>query len=249
MSKITTLEQFKDYLLKRCGYPVINVEIAPEQLDLITEDTIQYYQTYNMIDGSNMEYYVFSVSAGIDTYDMSNLNIQGIVDIEISIGLDGLNTLFSPTHELLYSDFIRKGSIMGTDTPDYSPGLTLTSYDTAMYYLKEIKNKFGRGFAVQYNKNREILKVVPCPQDNMMGVLTLYRKEEAIYLYNNQLIKDLAYAKTMMLWGNILSKYTANMPDGITMNGSDIYNKGKELYDYTIEDIRKQSPPPDFMFG
>jgi len=250
MAQIKTLEQYKDYLVTRCGYPVMNVEVDRDtQLENIAADTIQFFQDYNYSEGSQLEYFLFAVSAQQKTYNLSGLNINGAFDIELSIGIDGINTLFAPTHELLYSDFVRKGSILGTDSPDYSPGLTLTSYDVAMLYLKEIKNQFGRGFTVQYNKQREILTINPTPNDSMLGVLYLYRKEEAIYLYNHPLVKDLGYAKTLVQWGQNLGKYQVTMPDGISMNGSDILNRGLDMEKEVKEQIKAESPVCDFFMG
>ena len=250
MAEIKTLEQYKDYLITRCGYPVMNVEVDRDtQLENIAADTIQFFQDYNISEGSSLEYFLFSVSAHQNTYNMSGMNIAGAFDIELSIGIDGINTLFAPTHELLYSDFVRKGSILGTDSPDYSPGLTLTSYDVAMLYLKEIKNQFGRGYTVQYNKQREILTINPTPNDSMLGVLYLYRKEEAIYLYNHPLVKDLGYAKTLIQWGQNLGKYQATMPDGITINGPDIMTRGTDMEEKIKQQIRDESQPTDFFLG
>jgi hypothetical protein len=252
MSKILTLEQFKDYLLIRCGYPVINVEVSrdepTDQLGQVIEDTIQFYQTYNLNEGSNFEYYLLTISAGIDTYTMPE-DIQEVVDIDLSLGMEGINVLFSPQHTLLYTQFVAKGSILGASNPDYSPGMVLTTYDSAMLFLKEIKQHFGRGYTVKYNRNTNILKIVPTPYDTGVGVLSLYKKDEATNLYNNPLVKNLAYAKTLMIWGSSLSKYIVSMPDGISMNGQDIYNKGKELSDKTEQEIKDQSPPPDFFIA
>ena len=248
MAQIKTLEQYIDYLYHRCGYPVINVEVdRSTQMEELAYDTIQYFQNYNYSEGSFLEYFIFSAVANQKAYSLSGQNINGAFDIELSIGIDGINTLFAPTHELLYSDFVRKGSILGTDSPDYSPGLTLTSYDVAMLYLKEIKNQFGRGFTVHYNRPREMLYITPTPQDNMLGVLYLHRKEDAINLYNNPLVKDLGYARTLIRWGTNLGKYVVTLPDGITMNGPDILARGEKLEEEIKQRIIDESAPVDFF--
>lgn len=250
MAQIQTLEQYKDYLITRCGYPVINVEVDRDtQLENIASDTIQYFQNYNYTEGSYLEYAIFSAVAGQKNYSMSGANVNGIFDMELSIGMDGINTLFAPAHELLYSDFVRKGSILGTDSPDYSPGLTLTSYDVAMLFLKEVKNHFGRMYTVQYNRNKEILTINPTPTDSMLGCLYLYRKEDAINLYNHLLVKDLGYAKTLVQWGQNLDKYNVTMPDGISMKGSEIKNKGEEMEKEVKQRIIDESAPIDFFMG
>jgi hypothetical protein len=250
MAQIKTLQQYIDYLFHRCGFPVMNVEVDRDtQMQDIASDTIQYFQDYNYVEGSYLEYFIFSAVANQRVYNMSGQNINGAFDMELSIGIDGINTLFAPTHELLYSDFVRKGSILGTDSPDYSPGLTLTSYDVAMLYLKEIKNQFGRGYTVTYNKNKELLIINPTPQENMIGVIYLYKKEDAINLYNNLLVKDLGYAKTLIQWGQNIGKYNVTMPDGITLNGTEIRTRGEEMEKDVKQRIIDESPPPDFAMG
>lgn len=250
MAQIKSLEEYKNYLFYRCGYPVINVEVDRDtQMEDIVYDTIQYFQNYNYPEGSSLEYFIFTVSANQKTYNLSGMNINGVCDMELSIGIDGINTLFSPTHSLLYSDFVRKGSILGTDSPDYSPGLTLTSYDVAMLYLKEIKNQFGKGYTVQYNRQKETLIINPTPSENATGVLYLYRKDDAINLYNHPLVKELGYAKTLIAWGQNLSKYDATMPDGISMKGSDIMQRGLDLEEKIKKQICDESEPIDFMMG
>ncbi len=250
MSQILTLEQYKNYLLQRCGHPVIVIEVdVTTQLEDIAYDAIQYFQNYNYSDGSFLEYALFNTSANIRTYSVSGQNINGVFDMELSIGIDGINTLFSPSNSLLFSDFVRKGSILGTDSPDYSPGLTLTSYDVAMLYLKEIKNHFGRGFTVQYNRQRETLTINPTPMENLIGVIYLYRKEDAINLYNHPLVKDFGYARTLIQWGQNLGKYQATMPDGITMNGDQIRIRGEEMLEKAKQQIVDESAPCDFFMG
>jgi hypothetical protein len=250
MAQIKSLEEYKDYLLHRCGYPVINVEVDRDtQMEEIAYDTIQYFQNYNYPEGSFLDYYIMSVSANQKTYSLSGTNINGACDIELSIGIDGINSLFSPSHSLLYSDFVRKGSVLGTDSPDYSPGLTLTSYDVAMLYLKEIKNQFGKGYTVQYNRQRETLTINPTPSENLLGIIYLYRKDDAINLYNHPLVKDLGYAKTLIAWGQNLAKYDATMPDGISMKGTDIMQRGIEMEEKVKAQIVSESEPTDFFMG
>jgi hypothetical protein len=253
MPQIKSLEEFKTYLLHRCGAPTLNIEVDKDtQLEDLIFDSIQFFQEYNIGGGSSLEYFLFAVSANQKTYSLSGMDVAGVFDVELSIGIDGINTLFSPSHSILYADFAAIGSSMlGTNSsnPNYSPGLTMTSYDVAMLYLKEIKNQFGRGFTVQYNKNREVLTVNPTPADNMLGVIYLYRKEQAIYLYNNFLVKELGYAKTLIAWGQNLDKYNATMPDGISMKGSEIMQRGLDMEEKVKQEIRDESEPIDFMMG
>jgi len=244
---ITTMEQFRDYIKTQLGYPVINVEVSNTQINNIITDSVDFFNKFNTAEGSTFEYAIFNVSAGVSEYVMSG--VEGAFDLELSLGIDGINTLFSPSHELLYSDFVRKGSIFGGDTPDYSPGMVLTSWESAMTFLQEVKNKFGKRYTVKHNPNTQILTVHPTPGQNGTGILYLYRQEEAVNLYNHPLMKELTIARTRELWGHILGKSILTMPDGITLNGVAIQSKGEADRLRIEQDIKDQSEPPDFFMG
>ena len=249
MSQIKTLEHMRDYLKKRAGFPLTVVEVSDDQFNIIIEDTVQFFTRENNAEGSYTDYMLFSASAGVDTYSMSG--VQGVFDITLSIGIDGINTLFSPSHEILYSDFVRKGSVLGSDTPDYSPGMIMTSYDSAMLFLEEVKQQFGRMYTVYYNPNKQELKIQPMPNANMMGVLSFYRQEDAINLYNHELIKKLAFAKVLIQWGlNLTGKYGAiTLPDGLTLDGTGLRTKGELDEEKAEQAIRDQSAPPNFFMA
>ncbi len=249
---IATLEQFRDYIKTEIGSgqltdQVIVVEVSDGQINQQIDNAVQFFQQYGGGEGYQLDYVTFDASAGVGSYPMPGL--RGVLDVELSLGVDGINTMFSPTNMLLFSDFVGRGSIFGP--ADRSSGMNLTSYDTAMNYLKEIKNKFGSMFTVKYNQNREILTIYPTPTQNVTGVLAVYKKETAINLYNHYLVKKLATGRVCRLWGGFnLAKYgNSPMPDGMTVNWSTILDLGKELILEAEEAIRAESEPTDFFFG
>lgn len=247
MAQIKTLEQMRDYIKLMLGFPVMQVEVDDSQIDQNVEDSIEFFQKYNTGEGSYLSYLVFNLSAGQSEYSLSGY--EGCFDISLSIGIDGINTLFSPSHELLYSDFVRKGSIFGAENPDYSPGLILTSWDSAMQYLQEVKNKFGRMYTISYNANRDSFMVTPTPNDNMTGVLYLYKKEDAVNIYNHPLIKKLALGKCMLQLARHSGKYNVTLPDGITINYADVRAEGQKFVDDAEAAIIGESQPIDFFLA
>jgi hypothetical protein len=248
MPQIQSLEQMKDYIQIELGAPIVTVEIdRVKQMPQFIDDSIQLFQRYNSDEGSYLSYAIFQTSAGVNEYDLSGY--EAGFDMEISLGVDGINTLFAPSHELLYSDFIKKGSVFGTMSPDYSPGMVMTSYDTAMLYLKEIKNTFGKMFTVQYNSNKGKLIITPTPMEAATGVIYMYKREDAINLYNHPLVKQIIMAKAKMQWGtNLLRKYSnVNMPDGLNVNGQQIYDEGKAEFTEIMDNLKLENPGPDFF--
>jgi hypothetical protein len=254
---INTEDQMVDYIKLICGAPVINLEVTDDQIKQQIWDSIQDFQRYNYDEGSYQDYVVFTASAGVSDYPMSAIkgadnlpidNIQDIWDFEVSFGLDGINTLFSPQHILLYDQWVNKGEYPGgPGGVTTNTGMTLASYQISMMYLEEIKSMFGKWYHANWLPGRQRLKIVPTPAENITGILVLYRREYARYLYNHPLVKKLSIARVKIQWGRHLSKYPATLPDGITINGEAFLAEGKEEEQRALENMRMESQPIDFF--
>jgi len=251
MGKISTLDEFKTYILKQLGFPVIQIEIDTSTggvLDDIIFDTVQDAQTYLGGVGTYLENATMAVSAGVSQYCLSGYNIESVYDIDLSSGVDGINILFSPTHILLYDKMIQKGGIFGSS--NFQNGvLVLTEYQIMMGQLENIKFLFGKQYTAKFNKGREMVIITPTPTQNMIGVLSLYIREKAEYLYNHTLVKKLAVARAKKIWGRSLLKYSLVLPDGISLNGNQIYEEGKQDEDFWFNRLSEESEGIDFFVG
>jgi hypothetical protein len=257
MAAITNLTEMKNYVLVKLGYPVINIEISNDQLEQAIEDSVMDFQRYNYDEGSYRDYFIFQTSAGVQDYPVSAVrdyttsatldNVQQIWDFSVSFGMDGINTLFSPAHILLYNQYVEQGSYPGGPSWGSNGGLVLTNYQTAMMYLDLINEMFGKMYTVDYLPGRDIIRITPTPNAALIGVLILWRKEYAHFLYNNPLVKKLAVARAKIRWGWNLNKYTGTMPDGLTINSQAIIDEGKAEEEEWLQRIYDESEPPDFI--
>jgi hypothetical protein len=246
MAILSTKEELRQYIKIQLGSPVINVEVADIQLNNIIDDVIQDFQRYNYGEGAYLDYIVFSTSAYTSAYSLSGLEVSDVVEAYFSTGITGINQLFSAEHILLQE---RGGNslILGHVGTGASVGLELTEYDITMNYLEEIKRRFSKEYQANYLPGREELRIIPAPTLAITGLLTVYRRESWQYLINNSLIKKLCIARTKILWGNILRKYSGfAMPGGATPDGNSISMEGKEEERELMEQIKKESEPVDF---
>jgi len=243
MARITTLAGMTTYIMSCLGNPVIQIEISSEQYTRIIEDTIQTFQKYHTGDGNYLDYIAFTVTAGVSAYSTVGLNLESTVDFDLSVGTDGINTLFSPTHQLLYQDWVTMGNSPGSigGCTSQFTGMVLTSYEIAMQKLNDIRDTFGTMYQSQYSDAREEILIYPTPQTAGTGLLTVYRKETAANLYNNDLVKRLAVAEARIQWGSNLSKYQMSLPHGGGMNGDAILQKGETDKEKVMEDIKGES--------
>jgi len=254
MANITSKPELKNYIMHRLGYPVIQVEIDTNidgQMDMVIDETIQDYQELNSSEGNYLHYTSILVSAGVGEYHLSGHNIEAVYDLDLAMDLYGINVLFSPEHILLYDQWVNKGNYPGGPGSRGSSnnGLVITEYQTAMQYVEQIKVMFGKQHTAKWHKEREILEIMPPPKQCGVGMIALYKRTEAEYLYNNRLVKKLAIARCKEQWGLHIRKYGVTLPDGITINGDPLISEGREDADKWYEEIRKESAPPDFMVG
>jgi len=256
MAKITSLTGMKNYILTELGFPVINVEIADSQLEQEIDNTIQDFQRYNYDEATYRDYFLLQTSAGVQDYPVSAVrdyttsatldNVDSIYEFHVSFGLNGINTLFSPAHILLYNEYVNMGGYPGGPW-GYGTGLILTNYQTAMIYLDMINEMFGKMYTADYLPGREVIRIVPTPSEALIGVLEIYRKEYAHFLYNHPLVRKLAVARCKKRWGWNLNKYSGALPDGLTINAAEIVAEGKEEEDKWLERMWEESQPPDFI--
>jgi hypothetical protein len=248
----------KNYVLIQLGFPVINIEISNDQLEQAIIDAYQDFTRYNYDEGSYRDYFVLQTSAGQQDYAVSSVydyrtsaaldNVQHIWDFSVSFGADGINTLFSPTHVLLYDQYVNQGGYPGgPGVAAGGAGLTLTNYMTAMVYLDMINEMFSKMYSVDYLPGREVIRITPTPTESVIGVLILWRREYMENLYNNPLVKKMAVARAGIRWCRNLLKFQGTMPDGLTINVdgllADYKDQEKELLDRFFD----ESEPPDFQ--
>ena len=169
----------------------------------------------------------------------------------MTFGYDGLNTLFSPSHVLLMelSNNRPFPSMYGNTTGPFNTGLVLSDYQISLQNLKIIQEKFGKNFTLNYLPASEVLKITPTPLTEIIGTIYYYKMEEMEKLFNQPLIKNLVMGKVRMQWAMMLSKYSFTLPENSTINGQFIYQEGKELYNETLELIKKESAPIDPILG
>jgi len=256
MAKITNLTEMKNYVLVQLGFPVINIEISNEQLEQAIEDTVQDFNRYNYDEGSYRDYFIFQTSAGQKDYPISAVrdyttsavldNVEFIWDFSVSFGADGINTLFSPAHVLLYNQYVEQGNYPGGPGGG-GGGLVLTNYQTSMMYLDMINEMFGKMYSVDYHPGREVLTITPTPSEALIGVLILWRREYAYNLYNNPLVKKLAVARAGIRWCRNLLKYSGALPDGLNINVDGYLSDYKADEEKWLDRMWEESNPPDFI--
>lgn len=245
-NRIDSILDARNYIRRRLGHPVICVEIADEQLNDIICDTIQDADRYLYGEGNYRDYMVFSITSGVSDYQMDN-TITDVVEFDYTSLVDGINVLHSPTHMLLYNDWVVNGNYPGGG---YSEGASsLVGYDLAMTYLKEVESQFAISYNADFHEPSGILKILPTPKKSGTGLLKVWKKSDVNDMMQHPLVKKLMVARAMMQWGLHLKKYQVTLPGGGTTNGDGIYSDGLAMEEKTMERLMSEGEFPQFFVG
>lgn len=241
----------RNYIKKKLGYPVICVEIADEQLDEIINDSIQDAQRYLYGEGLYRDWMILSLTAGTSAYELP-CEISDVIDFEYQSYLDGINVLHSPSHMLLYNDWVQQGNYPGGPGNGGGHGGNapmLMGYDIAMTYYKEVINQFKKVYSVHYHDPSRTLRVVPTPTSDVTGMIRVWKRSDVQYMYDHPIVKKLMVARALMQWGLHLGKYTVTMPGGGTANGDLIYSRGEIQEEKALESLKSEGQYPQFWCG
>lgn len=242
---VTTLEQFREYIRRQLGAPIKCAEVTDDQINDAVENAIMEFTRYMYGEGLYEDFFTLGISPNVSAYNVEG--IEDVVDTSIS-RLDGINVLFSPTNMLLYNDWVIGSGIVGQG--DGSNSMILSNYQTARSYLAQVQLFFGLSFKAEYRRGANIMLITPTPTVEGTILFRVFKKEEAINLYNHILVRKLAVGLTKKIYGGMnLGKYNVQMPGGGTVNYQFIYEQGVSETEQALESIRSEGNVMPFIIG
>ena len=247
MAKITSREQFKQYILRRLGAPVIDINVDEEQIQDRIDDALLKFRDYHF-DGMEHVYYPHMITLN----DMNNkyvtlpndfVGVTRIFDINDSYG--AMN-LFNVRYQLHLNELFNISSV------------SVTPYVVAMRHIEFLEEVFVGKKPIRFNRNMNKLQIdMDWETDVMAGSYVMidgYREvnpEEYPDVWEEPWLKQYATALVKRQWGEHLKLYEGmNLPGGITFNGQKIWDEATEeiqkLEDTVVNDY---SLPVTDMIG
>ena len=154
MAKPTTREELKDYCLRQLGAPVLEINVADEQVEDLLDDTIQYFNERHF-DGVEKTYLKYKISqedidrgrGGTATVGVTTTGVGIVTTTGSSTNIAGLGTITSNFYET--SNFIQvPDSVIGIekifkfDTSSISGGMFSIKYQlflNDLYYFNSVE--------------------------------------------------------------------------------------------------------------
>jgi len=260
MAKPSSRQELIDYCLRKLGAPVLEINIADEQIDDAVDDALQYFYERHY-DGVERMYLKYKITQDdVDRGKAKGSNGVGIVTTTGTSNITGIGTTTFNFYET--SNYIQvPDSVIGIekvfkfDTSSISAGMwsikyqlflndlyyfnsvELLQYAMVKTYLEDIDFLLSTDKQIRFNKrqNRLYLDIDwgSKAKDTFL-VIDCYRilnPNDFTKVYNDSFLKKYLTALLKKQWGQNLIKFRGvKLPGGIEMNG-------RELYDDAIREI------------
>jgi hypothetical protein len=245
MAKITSREGLKEYCLKRLGSPVVEINVADEQIEDRLDDAFQFYREYHY-DAVEMVYLKHQFTAEEITQQYVEMNdlVVGVSRIlpftARSRGVD----IFDIRYQILINDLY---SLMSTD---------LIYYTMVKTQLELINQLLVGEKPIRFNRHMNRLYLdMDWAADIREGeyvIIECYRildPETYTDVYDDMFLKRYATALIKRQWGTNLKKFEGvQLPGGVTLSGQQLYNEAEEEIQKIEDEIQSKFELPVDMF-
>lgn len=240
-------QEFKDYILRRLGYPVIDINVDDEQVEDRIDDALLKFRDYHY-DGTEHVYLPYQVTAE----DITNKYVtlpEGIIGVTRIFDINdsfGAMNLFNIRYQLHLNELFNISSV------------SVTPYVVAMRHIEFLEEVFVGKKPIRFNRHMDKLHIdMKWDEDVQVGqfiIIDCYRTVDPdVYtdVWNDSWLKQYATALVKRQWGENLKKFEGmNLPGGITFNGQKIWEESREEIDKLDQEvINNYSLPVTDMIG
>ena len=247
MAKPTTRDEFKEYCLRKLGKPVLEINVADEQVEDRIDEALAYYHDYHF-DGTQKVYLAHSVTAEDKTNKYITIPeaVIGIINI-FDIGDSySSNNLFNIRYQIALNDLFAF---------NYGP---FAPYYMALQNVALAEELFVGRQSLRYNRHVNRLYIdMDWSAKVVTGeyiIIEAYQKVDPdTYsdVWNDRWLQRYATAQIKKQWGENLKKFEGlQMPGGLTFNGQKIWDEATdEIQKLEDEMISSYSLPVSDMIG
>lgn len=271
MAQPTNRQEFMEYCLRRLGAPVLEINVAQEQVEDRIDDAIQLFQERHF-DGVELTYLKYKVTQ--EDIDRAKGKINPVVTTTSSAGknytvqedrnyiqmpdyvfgvtrifkFEGTNTLSSNMFSIKYQLFLNDLYFWGSTE--------LLSYTMVKRYLEDIDWILSTEKQIRFNKRQGRLYIDvdwnTISKDSYL-LIECYRAlnpAESYKVWNDSFLKRYATALIKRQWGENLLKFRGvKLPGGVELNGREIYEDAQRELDAIEEKMSStyELPPLDLI--
>jgi len=235
MATITNRQDFKDYCLRRLGFPVIDINIDDAQVEDRIDDALQYWQDYHF-DGLQKVYYIKAI--GQTEIDQKYIDLSDARDAANNrLEIVGITRIFPVTDsQATVNMFDLRYQLRLNELYDFTSA-SYINYTLTMQHLRSLELLFVGEVPIRYQRHMERLYIDWAwgAQQAPVGTVVIAEAYAIInpdvynQVWNDRWLKEYATALVKRSWGANLKKFNnIQLPGGVTLNGDKIYDEAFE---------------------
>jgi len=257
MAAITSRTAFKDYCLRRLGFPVIEINVDDDQVEDRIDDALQYWQDYHF-DGLQKVYYIKAVTS--TDVNQRYLNVSAATDASNNalqiVGVTRIFPLYDSQASINMFDLryqLRLNELYDFTSASY------INYTMTHQHLRMLEQQFTGEVPIRFQRHMQRLYIdwawgsSQAPAGTIVIAECYANIDPAVYTqaWNDRWLKEYATALIKRSWGNNLKKFNGiQLPGGVTLNGDKIYQEAdNEINALHAEIGDKYGAPLEFLMN
>ena len=247
MANPTNKKEFKDYIWRRMGYPLIPISVSDEQAYDRIDDALLFFRDYHS-DATEDLFFAIQITDQdkANKYLTIPERIIGITNVMEASSSSNIANFMNTQYQASYSAYANINS-----------GASLVPYYLAMSAISELNFMFSSTPGMKFNRHTDRLYINWNWNEKLTGsyvVIHCYGYlEETTYtdLWNDRWLKEYAFNLIKKQHGENL-KLTGGIQllGGITINGDSLWNEADaKIQDLEQNLIKNTSLPPLDMIG
>ena len=279
MAQPSTRQELIDYCKRKLGAPVLEINVADEQIEDLVDDAIQFFQERHF-DGVYPTFLKYQITeddinrgrskptsgVGISTITVNHnvgLTTQfnfyeggnylqippSVIGVNKIFQFEGSNTLSSGMFSIKYQIFLNDIYYWGS--------VDLLTYSMVKTYLEDLNWLLTTQKQIRFNKRQDRLYLDidwGALRPGEILVIDCYRMmdpNDFSKVWNDSFLKEYLTALIKKQWGQNLIKFQGvKLPGGIELNGRQMYDDGQREIDVILEKMfLTYELPPLDMIG
>ena len=224
MAQPTTREEFKDWILRKLGAPVIQINVADEQVDDRIDEAVDFWRDYHY-NGSQLVYLKHQITQddidnGYVTLPSQLLGISGIFNLNTSISAG--SGIFNVQYQFVLNNL------------EDITGYNITNYYMAMQHMEFLQEMLVGKPMIRYNKhvNKLFIDGSTAMTVGNYIIIEAYDVIDAdTYsdVWSDRWLQNYSAALVREQWGLNLTKFSGmQLVGGVAFNGEQILAEARE---------------------
>lgn len=247
MAIITNRDDFKSYVLRACGHPLITVDVTEEHLDDRIDDAILFFNDYYW-DGIKKEYFKHQLTATnmVDRYVTIPDHIWSVSKVFNASSTSGSSgNIFDLEYQLRMSDMRDLTST------------SLVYYEQVMSHIALLQHRLHVDRQFRFNRlDGKLFLDLNWEAKLKEGDWILLECYAALdpatspKMWNDRVFKEYVVSLIKQQWAQNLSKYQGvQLPGGVTIDSQTMYANASSDIEKIEQEIMTNLAPLEFNIG